>query len=92
MYFLFFTSGTLLVYTYVGYFLTVLLLGPVVRRLRRHHLADEKHTPFVSMIISLHNEEKLITQRIENFEALDSRRIGASYCWVMIVQTTTPGN
>ncbi|MEI8314503.1 MAG: glycosyltransferase family 2 protein [Verrucomicrobiota bacterium] len=71
MYFLFFTSGTLLVYTYVGYFLTVLLLGPVVRRLRRHHLADEKHTPFVSMIISLHNEEKLITQRIENFEALD---------------------
>ena len=61
----------LLAYTYVGYFLLMTVLAMVVCRWRRQHQADEKHTPFVSMIISLHNEEKLITQRIENFEALD---------------------
>jgi len=68
MNFLLFTAGALLLYTYVGYFLVVALLACFIRR--RHH-SDDKHTPAVSLVISLHNEEKLIGQRIDNFEALD---------------------
>lgn len=61
-------SLALLAYTYAGYFIVVWLITLVVRK--RHH-SDDTHTPPVSMVISLHNEEKLITQRIDNFEALD---------------------
>jgi len=46
----------------------VTLVGPLFRR---HHHVDDSHQPFVSMVISLHNEERLIAQRIDNFEALD---------------------
>ena len=64
----FFAAFALLAYTYVGYFLLLCMLTLVVRK--RHHQNDT-HTPLVSMIISLHNEERLIVQRIKNFEALD---------------------
>lgn len=67
----FLTSLALLAYTYAGYFVLVALIGPTVRALRRKHQPDDNHTPVVSMVISLHNEEKLIAQRIDNFEALD---------------------
>ena len=67
----FWIGAGLLMYTYAGYFLIVLLIGPVVHRLQRRHKTDNQNLPFVSMVISLHNEEKLITQRIVNFEALD---------------------
>lgn len=60
-----------LVYTYAGYFLLLTLLAPIVRRLRRPHQTDEEQQPSVTMAVSLHNEEKLIGQRIDNFEALD---------------------
>ena len=66
--FLFLTAGTLLLYTYAGYFLVVAFFASFIRR--RHH-KDEAFTPFVSLVISLHNEEKLIAQRIDNFEALE---------------------
>jgi len=69
--FIFWIAWGLLVYTYVGYFLLLSLLGPVVRRFRYQHRIDDQYRPLVSMVISLHNEEKLITQRILNFEALD---------------------
>ena len=68
MYSLFLIAGALLIYTYIGYFLVVSLLAVVIRR--RHH-SDDNYTPFVSLVISLHNEEKLIGQRMDNFEALD---------------------
>ncbi|MEI6084998.1 MAG: glycosyltransferase family 2 protein [Verrucomicrobiota bacterium] len=58
----------LLAYTYAGYFVLVTLIGPLFRRSPR---ADDQHTPAVSLVISLHNEEKLIAERIDNFEALD---------------------
>lgn len=61
----------LLAYTYLGYLPLLFVLGPVVRRLRRRHRVDENYRPMVSMIISLHNEEKHIAQRIDSFEALD---------------------
>lgn len=65
------TALGLLAYTYVGYFLIVSVLGPVVCRLRPRHQIDDQHQPMVTMVISLHNEERHITQRIDNFEALD---------------------
>ena len=71
MHYLFWICCGLLAYTYAGYFLLLCLLGPMVRRLRRPHRIDEAIRPFVSLVISLHNEEKLIAQRIANFEELD---------------------
>ena len=71
MHYLFWICCGLLAYTYAGYFLLLCLLGPVVRRWRRPHRVDEAIRPFVSLVISLHNEEKLIAQRITNFEELD---------------------
>lgn len=61
----------LLVYTYAGYFVLVSILGPLVRRLRRPHRVDDSYRPSVSFVISLHNEERHIAARIDNFEALD---------------------
>ncbi len=68
---LFWISFSLLAYTYAGYFVLLCVLGPVVRRLRRVQQIDESFQPVVSLVISLHNEEKFIAQRIANFEALD---------------------
>ena len=58
----------LLAYTYAGYFVLVTLIGPIFRKRYR---VDDNHTPMVTMIVSLHNEEKHIAQRIDNFAALD---------------------
>jgi glycosyltransferase involved in cell wall biosynthesis len=67
----------LLAYTYAGYFVVVWLLGPIVRYCRGSGLPaatgsdTTENTPFVSMVISLHNEERHIAGCIESFEALD---------------------
>ncbi len=61
----------LLAYTYAGYFVVLTFVAPLVRK--RHHW-DDNHFPSVTMVISLHNEEKHIAQRIDNFEALDYPR------------------
>jgi cellulose synthase/poly-beta-1,6-N-acetylglucosamine synthase-like glycosyltransferase len=58
----------LLAYTYAGYFLLVCLLTVFIKK---RHRSEDTYRPFVSMVISLHNEEKLIAQRMDNFEALD---------------------
>lgn len=62
----------LLAYTYVGYFLLLGVLGPIVRAVRRPRAADcaDASLPSVSMVLSLHNEEKHIAHRIDNFEKL----------------------
>ena len=67
----FWSSLLLLAYTYAGYFVLLNVLSPFVRRLRRIHRTDESHWPLVTLLISLHNEERHITQRIDNFESLD---------------------
>ena len=71
MKFLFWLSLGLLGYTYAGYFVVLTLIGPIFRKLRRASRAQEGFAPKISMILSVHNEEKLIAQRIENFQALD---------------------
>jgi len=58
----------LLAYTYAGYFVLVSLLGPLFRK---RHRADDRHTPSVTLVVSLHNEERHIAQRLDNFEKLD---------------------
>ncbi|NQU10153.1 glycosyltransferase family 2 protein [bacterium] len=67
----FLISVALLAYTYVGYFLVISLLGPLVRRLRRPLRVADDHRPSVTIIISLHNEEQNIGPRIDSFEALE---------------------
>jgi cellulose synthase/poly-beta-1,6-N-acetylglucosamine synthase-like glycosyltransferase len=64
----------LLAYTYAGYFALLNVLAPVLRRFRRAHRVVDGHSPKVTMVISLHNEERLITERIENFLALEYPR------------------
>ncbi len=63
----FFVSAGLIVYSYAIYPL-LLLLVPVHRY---EELAEPAEWPSVSLLISLYNEEKHITQRIENLLALD---------------------
>ncbi len=70
----FLISLGLLVYTYLGYFALLCLLSPLVRRCRARRTPatrEQTHLPTVSMVISLHNEETLVAQRMENFENLD---------------------
>lgn len=58
----------LLAYTYAGYFLLLTLIGPIFRK---RHRTEENHRPTVTMVVSLHNEERHIAQLISSFEALD---------------------
>ena len=68
---LFWISLALLAYTYAGYFVLLTVISPLVRRWRRQPLPDSAHAPRVTLVVSLHNEEKHIARRIDNFEALD---------------------
>jgi cellulose synthase/poly-beta-1,6-N-acetylglucosamine synthase-like glycosyltransferase len=63
-------SAGVIVYSYAIYPL-LLALVPVRRR---EPLAEPGEWPFVSILVSLYNEEKHITQRIENLLALDYPR------------------
>lgn len=65
---IFWISLALLVYTYAGYFVLVTLLGPLVRK---RHRADATHVPFVTILVSLHNEERHISRLIDSFESLE---------------------
>ena len=66
----FFVSAGVIVYSYAIY---PLLLAVVPVR-RRGQLPEPAEWPFVSVLISVYNEEKHITQRIENLLALDYPR------------------
>ncbi len=63
----FFVSAGVIVYSYAIYPL-LLALVPVRRR---EELPEPAEWPFVSVLISVYNEEKHITERIENLLALD---------------------
>ena len=57
----------LLAYTYVGYFLLLLLLRPLAKRFRKPVKSDAAFQPIVSVVCSLHNEEAHIEQLIAAF-------------------------
>jgi biofilm PGA synthesis N-glycosyltransferase PgaC len=56
------------IYAYAGYPLVLYVLG-LLRR--RRILRDESYNPRVILIISAHNEERIIREKIENSLALD---------------------
>lgn len=61
----------LLAYTYVGYFLLLLLLRPLAKWSRKPVRSDDAYQPMVSVVCSLHNEEAHIEQLIAAFANSD---------------------
>jgi cellulose synthase/poly-beta-1,6-N-acetylglucosamine synthase-like glycosyltransferase len=68
---LFIFSFSLLVYTYVLYPLVIAGYGAFSRTA---HRKDETSLPFVTLIISAYNEEKVIVEKLRNTLALDYPR------------------
>ena len=69
MKFIFFVSLGIILYTYMGYLLILLLINRF--KPERKVLKDENYTPSVSLIISAHNEEKVIRRKLEESLNLD---------------------
>lgn len=61
----------IILYTYAGYPLVLFVLGLAVRRRSRTSPAD---LPSIALIISAHNEERIIRDKIENTLSLDYPR------------------
>ena len=52
-----------LLWTYIGYQLFLIPLSKIVRK---KHCFDDNFTPFVTLLIIVHNEEKVIKRKIKN--------------------------
>src|SRR5512140_1185926 len=61
---IFWISTFLILHTYLGYPLLVLFIDHFVRK--RVKLSEEKYTPFVSVIMAVHNEEAVIRKKMES--------------------------
>ena len=57
-----------ILYTYFGYYIILMLLAGLKAKNRK---LDEEHIPFVSIVVSAHNEDKVLPGKIENFKNLD---------------------
>jgi cellulose synthase/poly-beta-1,6-N-acetylglucosamine synthase-like glycosyltransferase len=68
MTFVFWFSLLALFYAFIGYPVIVRLVATLWGR---KILRDENHTPTVSVLLSVYNEEQVIRQKIENFLQLD---------------------
>lgn len=68
MTFVFWFSLLALIYAFIGYPLIVRLAAAL---LGRKTLRDKNHTPTVSVLLSVYNEEQVIRQKVENFMQLD---------------------
>lgn len=64
---IFWSTLTVLFFTYFGYPLCVLIIG----LLSKKHKIDETYRPSVSIIIPVYNEEKVIERKIKNTLLLD---------------------
>jgi len=62
-YFIFWLSAGLLIYTYLGFYLILVILASFRCKKRKQ---DMHHTPMVSMLISAYNEDKIIEKKIIN--------------------------
>jgi len=65
---LFWISLVFVFYAYIGYPVSLFLLSSFRHR---HVSRDEKYTPKITLIITVHNEEKRIIEKIQNTLALD---------------------
>lgn len=63
---IFFIAGFAIFYAMIGYPLTLLILEKI---LKRKNTKDLSYKPFVSVIISAYNEEKVIEKKLENIMA-----------------------
>lgn len=63
---IFFIAGFAIFYAMIGYPLTLLVLEKI---LKRKNTKDLSYKPFVSVIISAYNEEKVIEKKLENIIA-----------------------
>lgn len=68
MTFMFWFSLLALFYAFIGYPLIIWLAAALWGR---KALKDQNHTPTVSVLLSVYNEEQVIRQKIENFLQLD---------------------
>ena len=68
---LLFLITALLLYIYLGY---PLVLGVMAHLFPRTHRQDEQNRPSVTLIVSAHNEEKVIPAKLENSLSLDYPR------------------
>ena len=68
--FFFWTGVTILTYTYFGYFLLVLFLSGTKKRPLQQD-SSSSDLPAVTVLIAAFNEERYITQKIENTLSLD---------------------
>ena len=59
---------TLIFYTYMGYPMLLMVLGIFPRRKKR---IEDEDLPSVALIISAHNEERIIREKIENSLQID---------------------
>lgn len=65
---IFWISLVLLAYTYIGYFLTLLLVS---RFVKKNRTSDPNHIPTVSVLIAAYNEEKVIEEKLKNCLSLE---------------------
>ncbi len=63
---IFFIAGFAIFYAMIGYPLTLLILEKI---LKRENTKDLSYKPFVSVIITAYNEEKVIEKKLENIIA-----------------------
>lgn len=60
-------SFSLIVFTYFGYYLVLLVLSGLRNKNRFY---DDAYTPYVSMVVSAYNEKRVIQKKIDNFYKL----------------------
>ncbi|MDH3690684.1 MAG: glycosyltransferase family 2 protein, partial [Gammaproteobacteria bacterium] len=65
--FVFWALAALILYTYVGFPLTLLCVGAA----RRHGVQKRPITPNISLIIAAYNEQQSIAQKLNNSLDLD---------------------
>ncbi len=65
---LFWVSLVLILYTYLGYYLILLVWSRLRSRQRR---VDQQVLPTVSMVVAVYNEEKVIRDKLANCRAID---------------------
>ena len=65
---IFWISFFIIVFSNIGYSLSILLLGKIIKRKNKKR---ENYEPTVTLMIVAHNEEKVIQQKLENAIKLD---------------------
>lgn len=71
LFYLFWISLALVVYTYVGYGIIIYILSRFWGKHKTPPIPAENELPEITLLVAAYNEEKYITQKIENSLSLD---------------------